>query len=67
MEGVVAGSLTFLHVTRQVESSRLQLELVRRAFELLVSQARHPLVRIDRTPRPQQPAAVASRRAVSGG
>lgn len=67
MEGMVSGSLTSLHVTRQVESSRLQLELVRRAFELLVSQARHPLVRTDRTPRPQQPAAVAARQAVSGG
>jgi hypothetical protein len=66
MEGIVSGSLTSLQVTRQVESSRLQLELVRRAFELLVSQARHPLVRTDHIARPQQPAAGAARQGVSG-
>jgi len=36
MEGSPRGWFTSLRLTRHAESSRLQLELVRRAFELIV-------------------------------
>jgi hypothetical protein len=48
MEGPPRGfpvSLRLTHVTRAAESSRLQLDLVRRAFELLVPSTQHPVAK----------------------
>jgi hypothetical protein len=67
MEGRVRGSSTSLRVTRGVESSRLQLECVRRAFELLVPNSRHPVAKVNGTRRQQRSAAAASRVSVAGG
>jgi hypothetical protein len=66
MAGPVRGSSTSLRLIRQAESSRLQLELVRRVFELLVPHHRHP---IDRShgARQQRSAAAAARRPGTGG
>jgi hypothetical protein len=79
MEGPPRGSPVSLRLTRGAESSRLQLELVRRAFELLVPSTQHPvaealvqpLVQPDGTStsgacRPRSAAAV-RRVAVAGG
>jgi hypothetical protein len=55
-----------LRLVRDTESSRLQLELVRRAFELLVSKSRHPVVKVNGTRRKQRSAAT-SRVPVAGG
>ncbi len=45
MEGPARGSPFLLRLTRDAESSRLQLEFVRRAFELLVSNTQHPVAK----------------------
>ena len=50
-------SLTSVRLTRQAESSRLQLEHVRRAFELLVPVSRHPVAKTHSTSRRPRSAA----------
>ena len=55
-----------LRLARDAESSRLQLELVRRAFELLVSKSQHPVVKANGARRKQRSAA-ASRVPLAGG
>jgi hypothetical protein len=64
MAGPVRGSSTSLRLTRQAESSRLQLELVRRAFELLVSNRQHPVIPAYGARKPRS-AATASRGSVT--
>jgi len=56
-----------LRLVRDAESSRLQLELVRRAFELLVSKSQHLVVKANGTRRKQRSADAASRVPVAGG
>ena len=63
-------SLVALRLTRAAESSRLQLDLVRRAFELLVPQRQHSLAQLQGrhgARRPQRSAATARRGGVAGG
>lgn len=70
MEGPARGSPLSLRLTRGAESSRLQLDLVRRAFELLVSNTQHPVVKphgTRGTRRQQRSAAAARCVAVAGG
>jgi hypothetical protein len=70
MEGPPRGSPFSLRLTRGAESSRLQLEFVRRAFELLVSNTQHPVAKpLAKThgARRQRSAAAARRVAVAGG
>ena len=67
MEGQAADFLSSWHVTRRAEPSRLQLEHVRRAFELLVSNSRHSVARVDGAIGTQLPAAPVSPVAASGG
>jgi hypothetical protein len=59
MEGPRRGSLLSARLTRQAESSRLQLELVRRAFELLVPNPRRPIRQPQLVHRRQRSAAAA--------
>lgn len=66
MEGPPRGSPVSLRLARGAESSRLQLEFVRRAFELLVSSIQHPVVK-PHGARRQRSAAAARRVAVAGG
>jgi len=66
MEGTPGGSPLSLRLTRDAESSRLQLDLVRRAFELLVPNQRHPVVK-PRGRRAQQRSAAAARRLAVAG
>jgi hypothetical protein len=59
-----------LPLTRAAESSRLQLDLVRRAFEFLVPHRQHPLAQLQHrhgARRPQWSAATARRGVVAGG
>ena len=56
-----------LRLARQAESSRLQLELVRRAFELLVPNSRHPVAQADGTRRTPGSAAAVAHVSVTGG
>ena len=65
MDGPRPGSLTSVRLVRQAESSRLQLELVRRAFELLVPKSQHRVVTTDGTRRHKRSAA--ARASVPGG
>ncbi len=67
MAGPPRASLTSLRLTRVAESSRLQLELVRRAFELLVPPTRNPVVKTKGSRRPQRSAAAAAREPATGG
>ena len=67
MAGPPRGSLTSLRLTRVAESSRLQLELVRRAFELLVSPTQNPVVKNKGSRRKQRSAAAAARGPLTGG
>lgn len=69
MEGPPHGASVSMRLTRGAESSRLQLEFVRRAFELLVPNLQHPLVKPHGTHgvRRQQRAAIAERRLAVAG
>ena len=67
MEGQFAGFLSSCHVTRRAEPSRLQLEHVRRAFELLVSNSSYPVARRDGLAGKQGAATIALPVGVKGG
>jgi hypothetical protein len=74
MEGPSCGFRDLLRLTRGAESSRLQLDLVRRAFELLVPNSQHPVSkrlakRLDKSQgaRRRRSAVAARRVAVAGG
>ena len=70
MEGPRRDCLLSARLMRDAESSRLQLEFVRRAFELLVSNTQHPVAKpLAKThgARRQRSAAAARRVAVAGG
>lgn len=70
MEGPPRGSPVSLRLTQGAESSRLQLEFVRRAFELLVPNSQHPVAKPlanSHGARRQRSAAAARRVAVAGG
>jgi hypothetical protein len=66
MEGPPHGSPVSLRLTREAESSRLQLELVRRAFELLVPNLQHPVAKPHGGRAQQRSAAAARGVAVAG-
>jgi hypothetical protein len=66
MEGPPRGSPLSLRLTRDVESSRLQLDLVRRAFELLVPNRQHPVAKRQDARSPHRSAAAARRAALAG-
>ena len=66
MEGPPHGFPVSLRLTRDTESSRLQLDLVRRAFELLVPNLRHPVAKPHGACSQQRSAAAARRVAVVG-
>ena len=61
MEGPPRGSPVSLRLARDAESSRLQLDLVRHAFELLVPTYQHPLAKSRKSGTRRQRAAVAAR------
>jgi hypothetical protein len=66
MEGPPRGSPVSLRLTRAAESSRLQLDLVRRAFELLVPKLQHPVAKPHGT-RAQRRLATAARHLAMAG
>ena len=66
MEGLPRGSSVMIRLTRDAESSRLQLDLVRRAFELLVPKFQHPMAKPHGARAQQRSAAAARRVAVVG-
>ena len=67
MEGPPRGSSVALRLKRDAESSRLQLDLVRRAFELLVPNLQHPIAKVHGARAQQRSAAAARSAAVPGG